>query len=66
MANNWTNDVYDWSKELVVVTGGSDGIGKAIVLLLAERDIRVAVLDIQPLTYEGPSATRREKQKGRH
>lgn len=54
VANNWTNDVYDWSKELVVVTGGSDGIGKAIVLLLAERGIRVAVLDIQPLTYEAP------------
>jgi len=51
--NNWTNDVYNWKKELVVVTGGSDGIGAIVVKLLAERGVRVAVVDIQPLTYEG-------------
>jgi len=54
--NNWTNDVYDWKKELVVVTGGSDGIGAVVVKLLAERGVRVAVVDIQPLTYEGKTA----------
>ncbi|KAL9093506.1 MAG: hypothetical protein Q9165_003901 [Trypethelium subeluteriae] len=54
VVNNWTSDKYDWSKEIVVVTGGSDGIGKIIVQLLAERGIKVAVLDIQPPTYEVP------------
>jgi hypothetical protein len=53
VTNNWSNDTYDWRKEVVVVTGGSDGIGKIIVQLLAERGIKVAVLDVQELTYEG-------------
>ena len=52
-ANNWTNDTYDWPKEFVVVTGGSDGIGAAIVKLLAEYGIKVAVLDIQEPKYIG-------------
>lgn len=51
--NNWKSDTYDWSKEVVVVTGGSDGIGKIVVQLLAEKGIKVAVLDVQELTYEG-------------
>lgn len=55
VVNNWKGDEWDWEKEVVVVTGGSDGIGKHIVFLLAERGIRVAVLDVQPLTYEGKS-----------
>lgn len=52
MSNNWVNDKYDWRREIVVVTGGSDGIGGIVVRLLAERGIKVAVLDVQPLTYE--------------
>ncbi|KAK8152483.1 hypothetical protein BKA80DRAFT_285922 [Phyllosticta citrichinensis] len=58
VANNWTKDVYDWDKEIVVVTGGSDGIGKHIVLFLAERGIKVAVLDIQPMTYAPPPSVK--------
>lgn len=53
VTNNWTRDEYVWSREVVVVTGGSDGIGKIVVGLLAERGVRVAVLDVQGLTYEG-------------
>lgn len=49
--NNWVDDKYDWSKEIVVVTGGAGGIGGQIVQLLAEKGIKVVVLDIQPLTY---------------
>jgi short-subunit dehydrogenase len=58
VSNNWTNDTYDWSKEVVVVTGGSDGIGKIVVQLLAERNIKVAVLDVQELTYEAPPSVK--------
>lgn len=49
--NNWVDDKYDWSREVVVITGGAGGIGGEVVKLLAERGIKVAVLDIQPLTY---------------
>jgi NAD(P)-dependent dehydrogenase (short-subunit alcohol dehydrogenase family) len=49
--NNWVQDKYDWSKEIVLITGGSGGIGGKVVQLLAERGIKVVVLDIQPLTY---------------
>lgn len=50
--NNWTSSKYDWNREVAVVTGGSDGIGKNIALLLAEKGVKVASLDIQPPTYE--------------
>ena len=53
VTNNWTKDEYVWSREVVVVTGGSDGIGKIVVQLLAEKGFKVAVLDVQDLTYEG-------------
>ncbi|KAE8836134.1 hypothetical protein HRS9139_04232 [Pyrenophora teres f. teres] len=54
VTNNWKSDEYVWSKEVVVVTGGSDGIGKIVVQLLAEKGIKVAVLDVQDMTYEAP------------
>ena len=37
---------------MAVVTGGSDGIGKLVVQLLAEKGLKVAVLDVQPLKFE--------------
>ncbi|KAF1835017.1 NAD(P)-binding protein [Decorospora gaudefroyi] len=58
VTNNWASDSYVWSREVVVVTGGSDGIGKIVVQLLAEKGIKVAVLDVQELTYEAPSSVR--------
>jgi hypothetical protein len=57
VTNNWSNDTYVWSQEVVVVTGGSDGIGKIVVHLLAEKGIKVAVLDVQDLSYEGTSSS---------
>lgn len=52
--NNGVIDTYDWGKEVVVVTGGADGIGARIVQHLAHRRIKTVVLDVQPLTYERP------------
>lgn len=46
--NNWVTDRYDWSREVVLVTGGAGGIGGEIVKLFAERGTKVVVLDIQP------------------
>ncbi|KAF2402532.1 NAD(P)-binding protein [Trichodelitschia bisporula] len=51
VTNNWSNDTYDWNKEIVVVTGGSDGIGALAVQMLAQKGVTVVVLDIQPLQY---------------
>lgn len=53
VSNNWVSDTYNWDKEIAVVTGGSDGIGMKAVMLLAERGIKVVVLDIQPPKYNG-------------
>ncbi|CAJ2501747.1 Uu.00g046000.m01.CDS01 [Anthostomella pinea] len=53
VVNNWTRDTYDWPKEIAVVTGGAGGIGGHVARLLVERGVKVAVLDIQAMTYEG-------------
>lgn len=49
--NNWVDDDYDWSKEIVLITGGADGIGGRMVKLLSERGITVVVLDTRPLSF---------------
>ncbi|KAJ5964698.1 uncharacterized protein N7479_004574 [Penicillium vulpinum] len=46
MLNNSVSDVYDWNREVVILTGGSNGIGRRIAELLGARDIKVAILDI--------------------
>jgi all-trans-retinol dehydrogenase (NAD+) len=50
--NNWKNDAYDWDKEIVLVTGGSDGIGAIVVKMLTAKGIKVAILDIQTPKFE--------------
>ncbi|KAI9738776.1 MAG: hypothetical protein M1834_008283 [Cirrosporium novae-zelandiae] len=52
--NNSQTDKYNWNDEIVVVTGGSDGIGKHVVNMLAMKNVKIAVLDIQPLQYAAP------------
>ena len=45
--NHYTsNSKWDWSKELVVITGGNSGIGAKIVEKLASRGVKVIILDI--------------------
>ncbi|ENH98523.1 hypothetical protein COCC4DRAFT_155544 [Bipolaris maydis ATCC 48331] len=47
--NNFTSDdSWDWSQEIVVVTGASSGIGAEIVRLLAELSIKTFILDPVP------------------
>ncbi|MCJ1393653.1 hypothetical protein MMC18_006529 [Xylographa bjoerkii] len=53
--NNWTSDSWDWEKELVVITGGSDGIGKVLVQLFATLNARILILDIQEPTFDLPN-----------
>ncbi|KAM0252111.1 hypothetical protein ACHAQJ_007908, partial [Trichoderma viride] len=53
--NNWVNDKYDWSKEIVLITGGAAGIGASIVKLLDEMKVTVVVLDVQKMTYSASS-----------
>ncbi len=46
--NNFTSDSYDWRKEIVLVTGGSGGLGDLLVRKLTKRCIKVISLDIMP------------------
>jgi all-trans-retinol dehydrogenase (NAD+) len=49
--NNGVKDTYDWSREIVLITGGAGGIGGEMVKLFAEKGVKVVVLDIQPLSF---------------
>ncbi|KAF5015911.1 hypothetical protein F66182_12579, partial [Fusarium sp. NRRL 66182] len=45
--NNWTSDKYDWSREVVLLTGGCSGIGQHVAHSLASKGVKVIVADIQ-------------------
>ncbi|KAI4645984.1 hypothetical protein J4E93_005563 [Alternaria ventricosa] len=48
----WRTDksIWDWKNEVAVVTGGSAGIGGCVVKKLTSHGIKVAVLDVSPLS----------------
>lgn len=56
--NNGQKDHYSWNREIVVLTGGSNGIGRQVAQLLGERFIKVAILDISPPTGALPNSVR--------
>jgi short-subunit dehydrogenase len=39
---------WEWQKETVLVTGGSNGIGEMVARKLASRGIKVVAVDLQP------------------
>lgn len=48
----WKADKPNWKKEVVVITGGAAGIGKATVEILShEKRAKIAVLDMAEPTY---------------
>lgn len=48
----WRRDPIDYTKDIVVITGGSQGIGKEIVQLLSHKKrAHIAVLDMAPPAY---------------
>ena len=47
MLNNFTTDKsWVWSKEIVLITGGSSGIGALMAQMFAETNITVIIMDI--------------------
>ncbi|KAF3161851.1 hypothetical protein EYR41_011990 [Orbilia oligospora] len=51
--NNWvTDDKYDWEKEVVMITGGSGGLGEQMAIQFAEKGVTVVVVDVNPVRNE--------------
>ncbi|KAG6817868.1 hypothetical protein H0H87_001700 [Tephrocybe sp. NHM501043] len=48
---------FDWGEQIVVITGGSSGVGELLANTLAVRNVNVVVLDIQPIVTENYNIT---------
>lgn len=54
--NRWTTDnTWDWSREVVLVTGGCGGIGELTMQRLAKYGVKVVALDVNPPKEPLPS-----------
>ncbi|KAK5047534.1 hypothetical protein LTR84_006631 [Exophiala bonariae] len=48
-SNNSVSDhTWNWEKEIVLLTGGSGGIGSIVARKLGERKVKVIVVDVHP------------------
>jgi len=47
----------DWGEQIVVITGGSSGIGELLANTMAVRNVNVVVLDINPIVTENDNIT---------
>lgn len=59
--NNWAApSQWDWKKEIVVITGGSNGFGARMAQMLLERNAEttIVILDFAPLRWTPPSGSR--------
>ncbi|KAJ8123510.1 hypothetical protein O1611_g9571 [Lasiodiplodia mahajangana] len=60
-ANNWVSDhSWDWSNEIVLITGGSSGIGASITQHILKINARttIVILDYSPLSWEPAPGSR--------
>jgi len=48
---------FDWGEQIVVVTGGSSGVGELLANTLAVRNVSVVVLDVNPIITENSNIT---------
>ncbi|OAA60000.1 NAD(P)-binding domain protein [Cordyceps fumosorosea ARSEF 2679] len=58
--NNWVEDAtWDFDREIVLITGGSSGIGAAVAQEFLRRNKRTAVVvvDVGPLKWEVPAGS---------
>ncbi|KAG0146863.1 hypothetical protein CROQUDRAFT_700925 [Cronartium quercuum f. sp. fusiforme G11] len=58
----WANKTWsvgferiDWTEQIVLITGGSDGLGRVIAETLAVKHVTVVVLDIKPFATDSES-----------
>ncbi|OAL19848.1 hypothetical protein AYO22_09375 [Fonsecaea multimorphosa] len=57
--NNFVKDPsWDWEREIVLISGGSSGIGQEMVRQFGQRNIKVVVLDINPPKIPLPSSAK--------
>jgi hypothetical protein len=59
--NNWTKDEsWDWDKEIVLITGGSSGIGASVAQQLLKKNKKtvIVILDYSPLSFVAPKGSR--------
>lgn len=59
--NNWTKaNEWEWDKEIVLITGGSGGIGASVAKELIVRNPRttIVIIDYSPLSFDVPANSR--------